>query len=56
MNCPRCERILIGTAKTCLVHGDQIDVGGRATVVETVGDQRRRRAQARASERPAREK
>ncbi len=52
MNCPRCGRILMGSAKTCVVHGDQLDVGGRAAAVETVGDQRRLRAGKRAP-RPA---
>ena len=37
-NCPRCDRILMGSARTCVVHGDQIDVGGRAPALETVQD------------------
>ena len=37
--CPRCQRRLIGTARTCFVHGDQLDVGGRAPALETVKDQ-----------------
>jgi hypothetical protein len=44
----------MGTAKTCLVHGDQLDVGGRAAAVETVGDQRRLRGQLRGAARPPR--
>ena len=39
--CPRCDNVLIGSAKTCVVHGDQLDVGGRAPALETVKDQRR---------------
>lgn len=39
--CPRCSRVLIGAARTCLVHGDQLDVGGRAPALETVADQLR---------------
>ena len=42
MHCPICDRILIGLAGTCLVHGDQRDVGGRAPAAETVIDQLRR--------------
>ena len=41
MKCPRCNNVLIGTARTCLIHGDQLDVGGRAPAVESVKDQRR---------------
>lgn len=41
-HCPRCERVLIGSARTCLVHGDQVDIGGRAPALETVADQLRR--------------
>jgi hypothetical protein len=37
--CPRCQRRLIGTARTCFVHGDQLDVGGREPALETVKDQ-----------------
>ncbi len=39
VGCPHCQRRLIGTARTCLVHGDQLDVGGRAPALETVADQ-----------------
>lgn len=39
--CPRCGNVLIGSARTCLVHGDQLDLGGRAPALETVADQRR---------------
>jgi hypothetical protein len=41
LTCPRCANILIGPARTCLIHGDQIDVGGRAPAVESLSDQRR---------------
>jgi hypothetical protein len=41
--CTRCQSILIGPARTCLIHGDQLDLGGRAPVLETVEDQRRTR-------------
>ncbi len=41
MKCPRCDRLLVGLAGTCLVHGDQIGVGGRAPALETVNDQLR---------------
>lgn len=47
--CPRCERVLIGAARTCLVHGDQVDVGGRAPALETVADQLKRGRQVRRS-------
>jgi len=40
--CPRCEGVLMGPARTCLVHGDQIDIGGRAPALETVADQLRK--------------
>ncbi len=40
--CPRCGNLLFGIARTCLVHGDQVDVGGRAPTLETVKDRRRR--------------
>lgn len=43
-SCPRCDRLLIGSAATCMVHGDQIDIGGAAPALETVSDQRARRA------------
>jgi hypothetical protein len=36
--------VLIGLALTCVVHGDQRDVGGRAPAQESVADQRRMRA------------
>lgn len=42
--CPRCDRILMGSARTCVVHGDQIDVGGRAPALETVQDRGGRHA------------
>jgi hypothetical protein len=40
MNCARCGRVVIGTAWTCLVHGDQRDVGNRAPVQESIRDRR----------------
>jgi len=43
-HCVRCERLLFGSARTCLVHGDQLDVGNRAPAVETVADQIHQRA------------
>lgn len=42
VTCPRCGNLLFGIARTCLVHGDQVDVGGRAPMLETVKDRRRR--------------
>lgn len=27
MNCPRCQRLLIGRMQWCSVHGDQLDFG-----------------------------
>ena len=47
--CPRCERVLMGAARTCLVHGDQVDVGGRAPALETVADQLKRGREVRRS-------
>jgi hypothetical protein len=43
-HCTRCQRLLFGSARTCLVHGDQLDVGNRAPAVETVADQIHQRA------------
>lgn len=43
MKCPRCGNVLMGTAWTCLVHGDQRDVGNREPVLESVRDQRQAR-------------
>lgn len=40
--CARCGGVLMGPARTCLVHGDQLDVGGRAPALETVADQLRK--------------
>jgi hypothetical protein len=51
MQCPRCNRILMG-----VVHGDQVDIGGRAVAVETVKDQRRARSQAPPTVRAPRQK
>lgn len=39
VHCPRCSALLIGTARTCVIHGDQLDLGGRAPALETVADQ-----------------
>jgi hypothetical protein len=39
MNCPRCGLIVMGAAWTCLVHGDQRDIGNRAPAQESVHDQ-----------------
>jgi hypothetical protein len=33
----------MGSARTCLVHGDQLDIGGRTPALETVADQLRRK-------------
>ena len=44
MNCPHCGQLVIGPARTCLIHGDQLDVGNQAPVQESVRDQRVRRA------------
>jgi hypothetical protein len=41
MKCPRCGGIVMGSARTCLIHGDQLDVGGKPVLLETVKDQRR---------------
>ncbi len=43
MNCVRCGNVLIGTAWTCLVHGDQRDVGNREPAVESIRDRRQAR-------------
>lgn len=48
--CPRCGSVLFGTALTCVVHGDQRDIGGAAAALETVADQRKRRRDAAAQE------
>lgn len=42
--CPKCDRVLMGSARTCVVHGDQLDIGGHAPALETVADQRRQRS------------
>jgi hypothetical protein len=41
VKCPRCGRTLMGSARTCVVHGDQLDLGGSAPALETVKDQMR---------------
>ncbi len=51
-SCPRCDRILMGSARTCVVHGDQIDVGGRAPALETVQDRGGRHARLDAADAP----
>lgn len=43
MNCGRCGSVLIGTAWTCLVHGDQRDVGNREPALESIRDRRQAR-------------
>lgn len=43
MNCARCGNVLIGTAWTCLVHGDQRDVGNREPALESIRDRRQAR-------------
>ena len=48
--CGRCGNVLFGTALTCVVHGDQRDVGGAAAALETVADQRKRRRDASSEE------
>lgn len=52
MNCPRCGQLVIGPARTCLVHGDQLDVGNQAPVQESVRDQRVRRSGGSPEHRP----
>lgn len=41
--CAKCGNVLIGRALSCMIHGDQLDIGGRAPVVESAADQRRGR-------------
>lgn len=50
MNCPRCQRLLIGRTKWCLVHGETEDFGPR--VAETHRDIQRAAATNQVRERP----